>query len=225
MPNNLIFNGTADQLKTKLYGDNNGTTTAIAVNANGNLTVIVETITEVTNVSSVDTVDQVTNVASVDTVDVVSAVTTVTQVNNISSVDTIDQITNVASVDTIDALTQIINTVNVDVVANGFAENVATIANYNFTTETTTLSVDTSAKTLYSFYVKNTGASTVTAKLQISPTTTAADFIDDPGGDTATLAPSTGKDVLATQRYLKYTRLHLSGTGTSTIFAYYNAHN
>jgi len=73
----------------------------------------INTVDEVTNVTSVDTVDSVTevaNVTSVDTVDLVATVSTVNAVTNVASVDLVDVVTevaNVTSVDTVDSITSV----------------------------------------------------------------------------------------------------------------------
>ena len=217
MPNNIVFNNVAEQLKTQIYG----TGGAIATDGDGKLSI--NTVDEVSNVASVDTVDEVTNVSSVDTVDEVtnvSSVDTVDEVSNVSSVDTVDEVSHVTLIDT---LTEITNTVNVSVASN-FIEDVATIANYDFTTETTALEISTADMDMYSFYVNNAADSggAVTAKLQISPTDTDADFIDDLSSAFEIDVDSSA--VLVPQKFLKYTRLHLAGTTTGTVIAYFNGH-
>ncbi|QZY56325.1 DUF6385 domain-containing protein [Crassaminicella profunda] len=296
MANNLVFNNVADQLKTKVYGDNSGTTKAIAVDSDGKLLVgeigtvttigevlnvqsvdlvdavsTVSTVSQVLNVASVDAVDavstvstvsQVLNVASVDAVDAVSTVSTVSQVLNVASVDAVDavstvstvsQVLNVASVDAVDAVStvstvsevlnvasvdavdavstvtyvsevkSITDTVNINVVGNGFVHDIGTAAAIAAGNTVTVLTKDTSEVNVTSFYIKRTGGSgTVETWLQISPTNVAADYIDDPYVVTLTDDTPT---ILDPQRYLKYTRVRAKAIGdTATVVARYNGH-
>ncbi|WP_165000462.1 DUF6385 domain-containing protein, partial [Anaerophilus nitritogenes] len=165
------------------------------------------TVSEVSNVASVETVDEVSNVASVDVVDTISAVITVSEVSN------------VASVDTIDALTEIINTVDVSLVGREFDTSNTTIS--DFDAAITSLQMDTSEKNMYSYYVRNTGSATVIAKLEISPTTENAYFVDDAA--TAVEIGPGENGVIVPVKYLNYTRLHLTPSDTTTVIAYYNA--
>ncbi|MCT4618897.1 MAG: DUF6385 domain-containing protein, partial [Marinisporobacter sp.] len=184
----------------------------------------VTTVTEVTNVASVDAVDavatvtEVTNVASVDAVD---AVTTVTEVTNVASVDAVDAVATVTYVTEVKAIT---DTVNINVVGNGFVDDLGTAANIAAGTTVTVLTEDTSETKVTSFYVKRTGgAGTVETWLQISPTNVEADYIDDP--NIVTLTDDT-PTILDPQKYLKYTRVRAKAIGdTATVVARYNAQN
>ncbi|QXM06343.1 DUF6385 domain-containing protein [Crassaminicella indica] len=245
MPNNIVFNNVASQMKTQIYGTDSGTTRAIAVDANGKLLIgeisTIGTISEVLNVQSVDTVDtvqQVLNVQSVDTVDTVQqvlnvqsvdTVDTVQQVLNVQSVDTVD---NISSVDTVDTVTyvaevkSITDTVNVDKVGNGFAESVYTVSNLAAGATATVLTMDTSEKNMYSFYVKNISDSvTIDAKIQVAPVNLEAYYIDDAASVVGLEAGE--KEILITQKYLKYTRLILENNSTvaGSVVAWYQGHN
>ncbi|MBB6215723.1 hypothetical protein HNQ80_001812 [Anaerosolibacter carboniphilus] len=266
MPNNIVFNNVANELKTQIYGSNGGVATPISVDGNGNLIIgsietityvaSVDTVNEVANVSSVDTVDYVasvgtvTNVSSVDTVDYVASVSTVTNVNsvdtvdqvaNVSSVDTVDyvasvdtvnEVANVSSVDTVDYLASvgtiahITDTVDVKIVSNDFAENVATVA-LAASGVATVLTTLTSEKNMYSFYVRNTSSTaTIDAQVQIAPIDSDAYYVDDAASISG--ITTNGISVLVPQKYLKYTRLILTnnnGTATASAVAYFQGHN
>jgi len=86
----------------------------------------------------------------------------------------------------------------------------------------TAFSKDTSLQTEYTFYVFNTtAATTMTAWLQISPTTAESYFVDDPS--TVTVFTGIGKAVLVASRYLQYTRLAMVSSASATAEVYYNA--
>ncbi len=83
------------------------------------------------------------------------------------------------------------------------------------------LTADTSAQRMYSFYVANTSAASLTAFLQISPTTAETYFVND--ASSAFVLAGAARAVLVAQKYLRYTRLMLqAGADTASAIAYYN---
>ena len=82
---------------------------------------------------------------------------------------------------------------------------------------------DTSKLTEYSFWIANSSSETLTARIQISPTDTEADFIEDVG--TELVINGTTTAILVPSRFLKYTRLDIDPSGTSASFTvYFNGH-
>ena len=114
----------------------------------------------------------------------------------------------------------------------------ATIAGHGFTSSNTTLNTNTAALTNtafqfdtsqfdnhYSFYIMNTGAATVSVRLQVSPTTTNSYFVND---NTAEVTLTQNQAIVLVPGYfLNYTRVQVLGVGsdTSTVVAYINAQN
>ncbi len=90
-------------------------------------------------------------------------------------------------------------------------------------TSSTMLTENTSNKSLYSFYVKNTSSTaSIAVNLQISPTSTTSYFIDDASAVTLAFGDAT---VLVPKHYQPYTRLeytNLSETDTAAVEAYYD---
>lgn len=88
------------------------------------------------------------------------------------------------------------------------------------------LTLDSSEKGLYTYYVRNLGdATSVTVKLQVSPTETATYYVDD-SSTTYTLAPNGGTAVLIPKYYMHYTRLFLTNSdaaSTATVQMFYDA--
>ena len=88
------------------------------------------------------------------------------------------------------------------------------------------LTLDSSEMGLYSYYVRNLGdETTVTVKLQVSPTETAGYYVDD-SSTAVTLAPDGGTTVLVPKYYLHYTRLFIENpdtTSTATVQVFYDA--
>lgn len=101
-----------------------------------------------------------------------------------------------------------------------FTEESTTIA--ELVNETASaLTVETSLQRMYSFYVANTSAATLTAFLQISPTTADTYFLNDASG--AVGIAGSAQAVLVAQKYMRYTRLMLqAGADTASAVAFYN---
>lgn len=210
MPNNLVFNNVAEQLKTQLYASNGTTVEAMKIDANGNLlvagTVSVGNTVAVTGTVNVGTVT-VTGTVSVGTVTVTGTV----DVGNTVTV------TGTVSVGTVTV------TGTVSSITSGV---VFTATSTTITTGTGTAAVlqeDTSQQQMYSYYIKNNDpTNAVTVALQVSPTSTPAYFIDD-GTGKVTISANSSK-ILTLQYYLNYTRLYYdTGTNTANIEAWYNS--
>jgi hypothetical protein len=227
VPNNLVFNNVAKELKTQMYGNDNGSVIAVAVDADGRLLIgeisslaYIGTIDTVNYVASVDTVNEVANVSSVDTVDYVASVDTVTEVTNVSSVDTIDYLASVGTV------THITDTVDVKIVSNDFSEDIATVQPLAAGAVATVLTTNTSEMNMYSLYVRNTSDTvTIDAQVQIAPIDEDAYYVNDVASVAGLTADSI--EVLVPQKYLKYTRLILSNNSTAagSVVAYFQGHN
>jgi hypothetical protein len=102
-----------------------------------------------------------------------------------------------------------------------FTESSTTIAQIVSQT-ISAMTIDTSAQRMYSFYVANTSAATLTAFLQISPLDTETYFIND--ASTVIALSGNSKGVLLAQKYLKYTRLMLqAGAATASAEVYFNS--
>lgn len=88
------------------------------------------------------------------------------------------------------------------------------------------MTLDSSEKGLYSYYIRNLGdETTVTVKLQVSPTETETYYEDD-SSTSYELAPSGGTAILVPKYYMHYTRLYASNadaSSTATIQVFYDA--
>ena len=108
----------------------------------------------------------------------------------------------------------------------GFAESSTTVADVASSDTGAVLTLDSSEKNLYSYYVKTVSqtSASISVKLQVSPTNTASYFIDDTS--TAVTLATDAATVLVPKNYLHYTRLYytnLSATDTADIEVYYDA--
>lgn len=101
-----------------------------------------------------------------------------------------------------------------------FTEDSANIANLSSTG--VALPETVTQNRLYSYYVTNIGTAPLSVKIQISPTTAATYFYDDPSGETVVTGGN--KTVLAASRYLKHTRLYYNaGSDCSTAIFSFNS--
>jgi hypothetical protein len=247
MPNNIVFNGTADQLKTQISGvDGNGNTVPILTDDSGRLDLGTVTITaENLDIRPITgTTDSITIWNSVVTVTaedldirpITGTTDSITLWNTVVTV-TAEDLDIRPITGTTDSIT-IWNTVvtvtaeDLDIRALSAATDSIKMASRLFTESTTTIEgvtdsagifeQNTGEQSMYSFYVYNTGSNTLTVQLQISPTTTDSYFADDPSGTVAVTSGS--KAALVAQRFLQYTRLFYETSGaTCTFDVYYNA--
>ncbi|MDK2809854.1 MAG: hypothetical protein PWR27_563 [Petroclostridium sp.] len=221
MPNNLVFNGTASQLKTQISGvDGNGNTVAILTDSSGRLDLGTVTVTA-------QNLDIRPITGTTDSITIWNSVVTVTAENfDIRPITgTTDSITIWNSVVTVTAE-------DLDIRALSAATDSIKLSSRLFTESYTTVAgvidsagifvQNTGEQSMYSFYVFNTGSNTVTVQLQISPTTTASYFVDDTSGPVGVAAGQ--KTTLVAAKFLQYTRLFYETSGvTCTFDVYYNA--
>jgi hypothetical protein len=251
MPNNLVFNEVAEQLKTLVYGSNAGIAVAIKVDGSGN--VAIRGLAASTDTVSIGGVVTVTASAfdirylsaSTDTVSIGGTVTVTASALDIRSLaaDT-DTVTVTASNFDIRSLNADTDTVSIGgtvtvtasaldirslsgvtdsimIAGNIFTESSASITSGSGSH--VTMTTDNSQQNLYSFYIRNTGEASITAKLQLSPVSNDNYFVDDLSGHTVIAANE--KAVLVAQRYLKFSRVwYDTGTYTASFEIYYNAH-
>ncbi|WP_157732424.1 DUF6385 domain-containing protein [Thermoanaerobacterium sp. RBIITD] len=188
-----------------------GTVTALLTDASGNLLTTLQNASITVTASDLNirplsyTVDNITvqNVVSTVNTNVTNTVNTnVTNTVNIRPLNSsIDTISNVLSGRSFISVTSSIN---------------------NVTGTGALLAEDTSQKTMYTYYVRNTGNAAFSVVLQISPTTAEAYYIDDVTGEIS-VAPGTAATLIA-GRFLNYTRIfYNAGTSTVTAEFYYNA--
>ncbi|WP_026487474.1 DUF6385 domain-containing protein [Caldanaerobius polysaccharolyticus] len=204
MPNNIVFNPVADQLKTLVHGQTaGGTVTALLTDANGSLQTIVQNASVTVTATSFDIrpLSYTTDMVSVQSI-----------------VETVNaNITNTINIRSLSPATDTVSNI-----LSGRVFTSATASINNVTGTGTLLLEDTSQKRMYTYYVYNTGAAALSVKLQISPTTAEEYFIDDPSGEIS-VTPGSATTLVA-QRFLNYTRLYYdAGTATVTAVFYYNA--
>ncbi|SKA79513.1 hypothetical protein SAMN05443428_10380 [Caloramator quimbayensis] len=221
MPNNIIFNETAEELKAQVFGLKGTTLQSLQLDDSGNLmisgsmtvsgpvTVVAESLSIRALSGDTDSVAISGTVTVAGTVTVGNTVTVVAESLSIRSLS--------ADTDTV----SIGGTVNVIKTGNSFTENNATITDVAGTG--VTLLFDSSQQTLYSYYVKNNAANTIQVRLQISPTDNDDYFINDQ--TVATDVSPESAVVIAPKYFLRYTRLYYdTGTYTADFEAYCNGH-
>ncbi len=245
MPNNLVFNDIASQLKVQMYGSDGTNLQAVSVSASGGLAMagtVTVTAGTVTVSAGTVTVSAGTMTISGGTISQLTAGTVTIEGGTISTVSALTAGTVTISGGTISQLSAgtvtieggTISTVSAltagTVTVSGgtlqtlsiFSSDTATAVGVG-TATVDTLAEDTSTQKVYSFYVANVqGTETITAWLQIAPVNSATYYTNDSAtqytigpGDIAVLVPS---------KFLNYTKLQLIATGqTATALCYYQA--
>ena len=190
MPNNLVFNDIASELKVQMYGSNGMDLQLVSVSADGGLAM------------------DGTVTLSGGTIDVLTAGTVSVSGGTIDTVSALTAGTVSVSGGTIDALTagtvKTFSLFTTDTTTS-FAVGTSTVS---------TLVENTSTQKVYSFYVANVaGAFIITAWLQVAPAAGDTYYTND-SATQYTIAPS-GKAVLVPSKFLNYTRLQMIATGAS----------
>ncbi|KXG74408.1 DUF6385 domain-containing protein [Thermotalea metallivorans] len=227
MPNHLVFNNVAKELQTLINGvDGGGTARPILTDANGRLDLGTVTVTA-TNLDIrplSGTTDSITVTATDFDIRPLSGATDSITVTAIDfDIRPLSGATDSITVTAIDFDIRPLSgaTDSIQLSSRLFTESSTTIAGV---TDSGAIFVqETGEQSMYSFYVYNTGSSTITVNLQISPTTASSYFVDDGSGAKAVAAGE--KAVLVAQEFLRYTRLfYETGGATATFAVFYNAH-
>jgi hypothetical protein len=114
----------------------------------------------------------------------------------------------------------------------GNASVTTTVVGYDFTTDTQDLSgvsgtgevfdnTDISQTKTATFFVYNSGSSAITVSLQISPTTAATYYLNDPAYTDVAVGAGEGS-IIVVGKFANYARLQYDAGATGTFTAYYN---
>ena len=251
MPNNIVFNDVANQLKTAIYGTDGTNQVQISVNSEGAVIIatsdpisVTGTVTVTANdfdirglTAASDTVTVTANDFDIRGLTAASDTVTVTandfDIRGLTAAS--DTVTVTANDFDIRGLTAASDTVTVT--ATDFEIRQLTAASDAITsfmnvasstvdapaTQTgTILQMDTSDKSMYSYYIKNNDTTSLTVNIQISPTTTDGYFVND--SSEPVVIGNGESTVLVPKQYLNYTRLYYEAASAAPSFeAYYNA--
>jgi len=245
MPNNLVFNDIASQLKVQMYGSDGTNLQPVSVNATGGLamagTVTVSAGTVTVSAGTV-TVSAGTVTVSGGTIDQLTAGTVTISGGTISQLSAGTVTVSGGTISTVSALTAGTVTVSGGTISTVSALTAGTVtvsggtlqtlSIFSSDTATTvgvgtatvdTLAEDTSTQKVYSYYVANVaGTETLTAWLQIAPVNSSTYYTND-SSTQYTIGPGE-KAVLVAQKFLRYTKLQLLATGaTATALCYFQA--
>jgi hypothetical protein len=233
MPNNLVFNNVADQLKSLVHGHTStGLAIPLNVDTSGNVSMTVTDLDIRSLTAATDTVS-IGNTVTVEATDLdIRPLTGATDSVTVTATD-FDIRPLTAATDTVSiGNTVTVEATDLDIRDLSAATDTISLGGRQFTESNITvgsfvgtgvvLQFDTSQQQEYSYYVKNTGSAVISVKLQISPTDNADYFVDDGSGEVSVAAGD--KAVLVLQKYLRYTRVYYnSGAATATAEFYYNA--
>lgn len=220
MPNNIVFNNVAENLKTQIYGTtSSGTVTSLLVDNSGNVQIggsITSTVTGTVNVSGGNINSTVTGTVNVSGGSITSTVTGTVSISDGSITATVTGTVNISG-----------GSVSATIAGHGFTSSFATLTANASAATNTSFVFDSSqfGYNNYSFYVKNTGTATVSVRLQVSPTTAESYYVNDTTAE-VTLTQNQAV-VLAPGLFLNYTRLRVLGTSeaTVTVEGYFNGQN
>ncbi len=201
MPNNLVFNYSAQELKAQVYGITSGATiTGLLVDNTGTLQVGGSVTATIAN--TVTVTGQVTVTANNFNIRSLAAAT--------------DTVTVTGSV-----TATIAGTVTVSLGGHAFTTSDLSISTADGALTNTAFQFNTSQYKDYSFYVVNTGTAALSVRIQVSPTTTETYFTNDSTSEIS-LAQN-AQTVLVPGVFLNYSRIQVAGAQTVTALAYFNA--
>lgn len=182
MPNNLVFNDVANQLKTSIYGLSGTNQVQVKVTSDGSVAV--------TGTVNVNTVSGTVTVTATDL-----------DIRNLNSAS--DNVTVTGNI------TSMLNVAESNVAVTSGQTGVV-------------LPMNTSNMSMYSYYVKNTAAETLSVFLQVAPINDNAYYMQDSA--TIVQIAQNNSAILTAEKYLNFTRLNYSAGGATPSFeAYYNA--
>lgn len=215
MPNNIVFNPVAEQLKTLVHGMQGTTPTPLLLDSTtGKLLSTVDG--SVTVAGTVTAQGTLTVTASNFDIRPLSGATDSVTISS-GTVTVAGTVTVTASSLDIRPLTA--STDSFTLGSRTFLEDSTSITGVTGTG--VVLMENTGNKSMYSYYITNTGTNTISIKLQISPTTTDTYFVDDINSVSLAGGSIT---VLTAVKFMQYTRLYYdTGGAAATAEFYYNA--
>ena len=220
MPNNLVFNSSADSLRARIFGaTSGGTVTSVLVDSTGMMQVG-------GSVSATFVGGEVTATVNGSVTATVNGSVTATVNGSVTATvnGSVTATVNGSVTATVNgSVTATVNgSVSVTLASHGFTSSSASLTGLTADLTNTDFVFDTSTIKDYTFYIRNVGADTVAARLQISPTLTEAFFTND---TTAQITVTPGQNAtLVPGIFLNYTRLEVYGSpnATFTITAFFN---
>jgi hypothetical protein len=230
--NNLVFNNVASELLMTV--GNASLTVSGSVTVSNSITIANASLT----VAGTVTVSEITNPVTIGNASLtVAGTVTVSEITNpvtignasltVAGTVTVSQITNPVTIGNASLTVAGSVTINNATITTLISGSVFTSDSVTSTVVTGTGVVfsdtDISQLKTASLFVYNEGANTLTVSLQISPTTTGADYIDDPSYSNVAIAGNANK-YIAIAKYAHYARLqYILGATTATFSSYYNA--
>lgn len=217
MANSIVFQNSAEQLKTSIYGYDGTNYQALKVNTDGSLDVSVGTI------SSIGTINTVTNLGTLNTVSNVVNLGTLSTVNNVVNLGTLNTVVNLGTLNTVSnvvnlgTLNSIIGTVKVNLADRTFTSTTYTIeVGGSTTTYTELLNISKYQDT--SWYLRNitttANREVVTIRLAVTPSSVLTTYPRVPISETATINAT--PRVITNDYYMKYITAQVVNATTTT---------
>lgn len=217
MPNRIMFSTTPEDLKTKIYGDNSGTSTAIKVASDGSVSVtgtvgIAGDVTFTATDLDIRNLSYTQDAVSIYGYDGSAYQRIKTAADGSVSVTGTVGIAGDVTVNATDLDIRNLSYTQ-DLIAIGgrrLIESSDTTTIVNQSTGGVTFTTDTSICSEASFFIKNTGSNPIGINLEVSPTDDASYFVDD-GAATVTVAPNSTA-IITPASYGKFTRVNYSAS-------------
>ncbi len=220
--NNLIFNTTASELKTAIYAQSGSDLQLVQLDGSNNLLVAgTVTVSEITNPVTIGnaTLTVAGEVTISNATLTVAGTVTVSEITNPVTIGNAT-LTVAGDVTISNATLTVAGTVTIG--ASTFSEDSVTSTSV---TGTGVIFPDKDISTLKvaSVFIYNEGATPITISLQISPTTTTGQYLNDPSY-TDQVVPGSGSLFMDVSKFAHYIRLQYNlGASTATFSAYFNA--
>lgn len=202
MANSIVFQHSAEQLKTAVYGYDGTNYQPIRVNNNGELQISIGTISALGTINTVGTLNNVTNLGTLNTV---------INLGTLNTVGTVNTVTNLGT------LNSIVGTVNVNLVDRTFTSTTFTVEVAGNTSTYVSL-IDVSKHQDTSWYLRNITATAnreeVTVQLAVTPSSNIVLYPRVLINETATL--NENPKVITNDYYMRYITAQVSNETSTT---------
>ena len=216
--NNLVFNTTANELRTAIYAQSGSDLQLVQLDGSNNLLVAgTVTVSEITNPVTIGNAT-LTVEGTVTVSEITNPITIGNATLTVEGTVTVSEITNPVTI--ANATLTVEGTVTIG--ASTFTSDAVTSTSV---TGTGVIFADTDISTLKvaSIFVYNEDTTPITISLQISPTTDTNLYVDDPSYTDQVIAANDSL-YMAVSSFAHYIRLQYNlGAETATFSAYFNA--
>lgn len=217
MANSIVFQSSAEQLKSAVFGYDGANYRALNVNDSGKLNVNVATINAIGTVNRVNTVGTINKLNVIGTVTKVNAIGTLNKLNVVGTITKVNTVGTLSKLNVVGTLNSIVGTVKVNLADRTFITATYTVrVSATSTTYTELLNISKYQDT--SWYLRNTSHTAnrrpVTVRLAVTPSTSKTNYPRVLISETATI--NNNPKVITNDYYMKYLQAQIANeTNTS----------